>query len=76
MDLALFFVIISTLLHIIKIVVENIGLKLTVDNPNCSEEKLDVNNNKLGLKICNYGTLIFNICAIITLIISIASLER
>lgn len=71
-DLALFCVLISTLLMSVRMVVTSMGLKMTVDNEDCPEEKKDVAGNKLGLNICNYGSLGLNIIALILLIISIA----
>lgn len=56
----------------VRIVVTSIGLKMTIENEDCPEEKKDVEGNKLGLNICNYGSLGLNVIALILLIISIA----
>lgn len=71
-DLALFCLLISTLLMGVRTVVTSIGLKMTIENEDCPEERKDVEGNKLGLNLCNYGSLVLNIVAMVLLIISIA----
>lgn len=73
-DLALFCLIMSTLLMVTRLVVTNIGLKMTVDEGDCPDAYVDVKWNKIGLAICNYGSLGFNIFAMVLIIIVICSL--
>jgi hypothetical protein len=56
----------------VRMVVTSIGLKMTVENEECPEEIKDVEGNKLGLNICNYGSLALNILAMILLLVNIA----
>ena len=72
-DLALFCLIISTLLTAVRITVTSIGLKMDVDNEECPDEKEDVKWNKVGLAVCNYGSLAFNIVAMVLIIMVIAA---
>lgn len=71
-DFALFCLLISTLLMGVRMVVTSIGLKMTIENEDCPEERKDVEGNKLGLNICNYGSLALNIIAMVLLLVNIA----
>lgn len=72
-DLALFCLIISTLLTAVRIAVTSIGLKMEPDNEECPDGKEDVKWNKVGLAVCNYGSLALNIVAMVLIIMIIAA---
>lgn len=71
-DFALFCILFSTLLQAVRLVVTTIGLKLNVEETDCPEAYTDVKWNKIGLSICNYGSLILNVVAMVLLMVSIS----